>query len=315
MINILFCSNSSTLSKNITSSLSKYELNIINANINRFNDGEVAVEVLSNVREQSVFVVQSSTHKPNDDLMELLITIDALKRASARKIIAVIPYFYYARQDRKSHPRSPITAKLCADLIQTAGADSVITMDLHVSQIQGFFNIPVDNIYYWPSVINHIKENFFVGEGLVITSPDVGGVVRARSLAKRISAQMVIIDKRREKAGQSEVMNIIGDVKGKDCIITDDILDSGGTLCNAALALKNNGAKSVCAYITHGLFSGSAIDKIEKSSLDFVAISDTVDNEAKIATSTKIKLISASEIFADVINEFSSGGSVSKLFD
>ncbi len=315
MINILFCSKNASMAQGIVRHLDGEDVNTIKASIARFNDGEIAVELQSNVRDQVVFVVQSCTHKPNDDLMELLIVVDALKRASAAKIVAVIPYFYYARQDRKSSPRSPITAKLCANLLQTAGVNSVITMDLHVSQIQGFFDIPVDNIYYWPCIINHIKDTLFVGEDLIITAPDVGGIVRARSLAKRLSAQMAIIDKRREKAGISEVMNIIGDVSGKDCIITDDILDSGGTLCNAADALKQKGARSVSAYITHGLFSGAAVSKIEGSALDFVAVSDTVENEVKITGSSKIKIISAAEIFSEVISELANGGSVSKLFD
>ena len=320
MINVIFCDTACDLANNIRAECerSHIEINEINPSITRFKDGEVFASIKNNVRGQTVFVVHSAKHNPNDDIMEFLVVVDALKRASVKEVIAVIPYFYYARQDRKSEPRSPITAKLYANLIETAGVNRVITMDLHVSQIQGFFNIPVDNIYFWPAVVDDIKKTFPNMTNVVVTSPDVGGVMRARSLAKKIQTQIAIIDKRRERAGVSEVMNIIGDIEGKDCVIFDDILDSGGTLCGAADAIKQKGAKSVCAYITHGIFSSDAFEKIHASNIDFICVSDTIENKSILqnTTNTKIRTISCSQIFINVISQsIASGGSVSKFFD
>ena len=322
MINIIFCSPSSLLATNIkqTFKSKNIEIDEINAQITRFKDGEISVNIKNNVRGKIVFVVHSANHNPNDDIMEFLVVVDALKRSSAKEIIGVIPYFYYARQDRISEPRSPITAKLYANLLESAGVNKIMTMDLHVGQIQGFFNIPVDNLYFWPSVVNDINTKFVNMDknDIVVTSPDVGGIVRARSLAKKINTQIVIIDKRREKPGLSEVMNIIGDVFGKNCIIFDDIIDSGGTLCGAADAMKQKGAKYVGSYITHGIFSENAFEKIHNSAMDFCCVSDTINNKSIIERldNSKIKCISSSEIFVNAIfQSVMSGGSVSKFFD
>ena len=261
------------------------------SSIRHFADMEVFVEILENVRGEDTFIIQPTSFPANDSLMELLITIDTLRRASARRITAVVPYYGYARQDRKTGPRTPITARLVANLITVAGAHRVLTLDLHAGQIQGFFDIPVDNLYVAPVFVRHIRDNLSVHgkmpEGLTIVSPDVGGVVRARALAKRLEADLAIIDKRRDRAGKSEVMNIIGDVQGRDCILIDDIADSAGTLCNAAAALKKDGANTVAAYITHGVFSGGAIERIKSSPLEYLVVTDSIAATPAVANSKK----------------------------
>jgi len=289
------------------------------ATIRRFADMEVFVEILENVRGEDVFVIQSTSYPANDTLMELLIMIDTLRRASARRITAVLPYFGYARQDRKTSSRSPITAKLVANIITTAGANRVLTMDLHAGQIQGFFDIPVDNLFVSPVFVRHVKESLSVQgkmpEGLVVVSPDVGGVVRARSMAKKLDAGLAIIDKRREKVGESEVMNIIGDVAGRECIMLDDIVDSAGTLCNAAAALKNAGATSVSAYVSHGVLSGEAVNRVENSPLEKMIITDSIEATPVIAASSKIQQISVAPLLAEAIVRINQERSVSSLFN
>jgi ribose-phosphate pyrophosphokinase len=287
---------------------------LLEADITRFADNEVYVEIKENVRGEDIFIIQSTSCPANDNIMELLITIDALKRASAKRITAVIPYFGYARQDRKSLPRTPISAKLVADIITKSGADRVLTMDLHATQIQGFFNIPVDNLFAAPVFSEDIKETFKDRNPMII-SPDVGGMVRARAIAKKIDAELGIVDKRRPKAGVSEVMNIIGDVAGKDCIIVDDIVDSGGTLCNAGEALINAGALSVSAYITHGILSGTAIDKVKNSKFEKLVITDSIDQHDNITSESKIKILSIAKLFSVAINNTTLEKSVSTLFD
>jgi ribose-phosphate pyrophosphokinase len=288
------------------------------ASIRHFADMEVFVEILENVRGEDVFVIQPTSFPANDTLMELLITIDTLRRSSARRITAVVPYYGYARQDRKTGPRTPITAKLVANLLTTSGAHRVLTLDLHAGQIQGFFDIPVDNLYVAPVFVRHIRDTLSVhgklpGE-LTIVSPDVGGVVRARALAKRLEAGLAIIDKRREKAGESEVMNIIGDVDGRDCILIDDIVDSAGTLCNAAVAMKNAGAKSVTAYVTHGVLSGQAIERIDASPLQAMIVTDSIAATSAVAASKKVKQLSIAPLLAEAIVRISQERSVSSLF-
>jgi len=287
---------------------------LMGADVQRFADEEVFVEIHENVRGEDVFLIQSTSYPANDHIMELLVCMDALKRASARRITAVIPYFGYARQDRKPGPRTPISAKLLANLITSAGADRVLTMDLHAGQIQGFFDIPVDNLFASPVLIDDIKDNFEEGN-ITVVSPDVGGVVRARSYAKRINADLAIVDKRRERAGESEVMNIIGDVKGRDCIIVDDIVDSAGTLCNAARAIMAQGAKSVAAYITHGVLSGPAIDRINKSVLAFVAITDSIKPTDAAKAEPKVRVVTIAPLIAEAMKRISEETSVSSLFD
>ncbi|MFT4718177.1 MAG: ribose-phosphate pyrophosphokinase [Rickettsiales bacterium] len=290
------------------------KLSLLKANITRFADNEVYVEIKENVRGEDIFIIQSTSCPANDNIMELLITIDALKRASAKRITAVIPYFGYARQDRKSLPRTPISAKLVADIITKAGADRVLTIDLHATQIQGFFDIPVDNLFAAPLFAADIKKKFKDRDPLII-SPDVGGLVRARAIAKKIDAELGIIDKRRPKAGISQVMNIIGEVEGKDCIIIDDIVDSGGTLCNAGEALIKAGANSVSAYITHGILSGEAIEKIKNSHFETLVITDSIDQHKNINLTNKIKILSIANLFAAAINNTAFEKSVSTLFD
>ncbi len=307
---IIACNSNLTISKAIAKHLG-YEL--IDADIKYFADHEVMVEIKDNVRGQDVFVVQSTSSPANNHLMELLITIDALRRASAKRITAVIPYFGYARQDRKSSPRAPISAKLVANLITSAGADRVLTLDLHASQIQGFFDIPVDNLYASPVFASDIKEKFKT-ENLTIISPDVGGLVRARDVAKRIGTDLAIVDKRRPKAGVSEVMNIIGEVEGKNCIIVDDIVDSGGTLCNAASALLNKGANSVCAYITHGVLSGKAYQKIAKSDLKELVVTNSIEPSKESLLVKNIRFIDMSGLIATAINNITEEKSLSILF-
>jgi len=294
-------------------------LPLTKTNIRRFADKEVFVEILENVRGEDTFVIQPTSYPSNDMLMELLITIDALKRSSAKRITAVIPYYGYSRQDRKSSPRSPITAKLVANLITVAGADRVLTMDLHAGQIQGFFDIPVDNLYAAPLLIKDIRETLSVHgklpEDLCIVSPDVGGVVRARALAKRLGADLAIIDKRREKANESEVMNIIGDVVDKQCILIDDIVDTAGTLCNAAHALMEEGAKSVSAYCSHGVFSGKAIENIKKSDFTFVTATNSIGATKEMEDCSKIRQLDAAPLLAEAIARIGQDRSVSSLFN
>ncbi|MCV6547510.1 MAG: ribose-phosphate pyrophosphokinase [Cohaesibacter sp.] len=282
--------------------------------VRRFADEEIFIEVHENVRGEDVFVVQPTSYPANDNLMELLILIDALKRASARRITAVIPYFGYARQDRKPGPRTPISAKLVANLISHAGADRVLTLDLHAAQIQGFFDIPTDNLYAAPVLSRDILERN-ESDNVMVVSPDVGGVVRARSLAKRIGAPLSIVDKRRERAGESEVMNIIGDVKGFNCILVDDIIDSGGTLCNAAEALLAQGAKSVTAYITHGVLSGGAVNRIVNSKLRELVITDSIQPTQAVIDAPNIRVLSISNLMGEAISRTANEQSVSSLFD
>ncbi len=288
---------------------------VATANIRRFSDNEIFVEILENMRGEDVFVVQSTSYPANDNIMELLITLDALKRASAKRITAVIPYFGYARQDRKPGPRTPITAKLVANLITEAGADRVLTLDLHAGQIQGFFDIPLDHLHSTPVVVQDIKKHY-TNSTPVIVSPDVGGVVRARALAKRLDADLAIVDKRREKAGVSEVMNIIGDVSGKDCIFYDDIVDSAGTLCNAAAALIDiGGAKSVSAYVTHGVLSGEAVARVEKSKLKSLVITDSIKPTHEAEKTDNIRVLSIATLMAEAIKRVAEETSISSLFD
>lgn len=283
-------------------------------NVRRFADEEVFVEIHENVRGDDVYVIQSTSYPANDNLMELLVLIDALRRASAGRITAVIPYFGYARQDRKSAPRTPISAKLVANLITNAGADRVLTMDLHSAQIQGFFDIPTDNLYAVPEIVRDIEQQS-TRDNTMVVSPDVGGVVRARALAKRLSSGLAIVDKRRDKPGSSEVMNIIGDVTGKSCVLVDDIIDSGGTLCNAATALLENGAAEVSAYITHGVLSGKAVERINKSDLSSLVITDTIGATEAVSASSVIRTISIAPMFAKAITRIANGESVSVLFE
>ena len=284
------------------------------ATIKRFADMEIFVEIHDNMRGKDAFVIQSTSYPANDNIMELLVVMDALKRSSARRITAVIPYFGYARQDRKPAPRTPISAKLVADIITAAGADRILTLDLHAAQIQGFFDIPVDNLYAAPVFSRDIGERFEKGN-VVVISPDVGGVVRARALAKRIDATLAIVDKRREKPGSSEVMNIIGDIKGKDCIIIDDIVDSAGTLCNEAEALIKHGAKSVSAYITHGVLSGKALERIGSSSLKELVITDSIKPTHDVQAVKNIRILSIAPLIAEAARRISEETSVSSLFD
>jgi ribose-phosphate pyrophosphokinase len=284
------------------------------ASVRRFADMEIFVEILENVRGEDVFVLQSTSFPANDHLMELLIVIDALRRSSAKRITAVMPYFGYARQDRKPGPRTPISAKLVANLITHAGADRLLTLDLHAGQIQGFFDIPVDNLYSAPLIAKDIKSRLNLSNAMVI-SPDVGGVVRARALAKRIDAPLSIVDKRRERAGESEVMNIIGDVEGKSCILIDDIVDSGGTLCNAAEALLANGATDVYAYCTHGVFSGGAVARIAQSKIKEFVVTDSIMPTEAVKVSRNIRTLSIAELMGEAIKRTAAEASVSSLFD
>jgi ribose-phosphate pyrophosphokinase len=290
------------------------KLPLVKAVVRRFADMEVFVEIQENVRGEDIFVIQSTSFPANDNLMELLIVIDALRRASARRITAVIPYFGYARQDRKVGSRTPISAKLVANLITHAGADRVLTVDLHAGQIQGFFDIPTDNLYAMPVIVRDITD--YLGQSnLMVVSPDVGGVVRARALAKRLGAELAIVDKRRERAGESEVMNIIGDVEGRSCILIDDIVDSGGTICNAADALLREGAKDVCAYATHGVLSGGAVARIKGSKLKSLVITDSIAVTPEVAQSTNIRRISIAPLIGEAMRRINNEESVSSLFD
>ena len=284
------------------------------ATVRRFSDNEIFVEIHENVRGEDVFVIQSTSSPANDNMMELLICLDALKRASARRITAVLPYFGYARQDRKSAPRTPISAKLVANLIAAAGAHRVLTMDLHAGQIQGFFDIPVDNLYAAGEMIGDIERSFSNGN-LMVVSPDVGGVVRARAIAKRLEVDLAIVDKRREKAGVSEVMNIIGDVDGRDCILVDDIVDSAGTLCNAAAALKTAGASRVHAYVAHAVLSGGAVARVSASDLETLVVTDSIAMTEAMRISENIKILSIAKLMAEAIRRISAESSVSSLFN
>ncbi|MEP7315830.1 MAG: ribose-phosphate pyrophosphokinase [Sphingomicrobium sp.] len=291
------------------------EIAVTDASVRRFADEEVFVEVNENVRGEDVFVLQSTSYPTNDNLMELLICIDALRRASAKRITAVIPYFGYARQDRKPGPRTPISAKLVANLITTAGADRVLTMDLHAGQIQGFFDIPTDNLWAAPVMAADIKSRL-ARKNLMVVSPDVGGVVRARSLAKRLdNAPLAIVDKRRERAGESEVMNIIGDVEGHYCILIDDIVDSAGTLCNAAAALKQQGATDVAAYCSHGVLSGGAAARVAASELTELVVTDSIYPGEADDPKGKIRRLTIAPLFAEAIHRIADESSVSSLFD
>jgi ribose-phosphate pyrophosphokinase len=291
------------------------ELKLTEASVRRFADEEIFVEIRENVRGEDVFVIQSTSHPANDNLMELLICIDALRRASAKRITAVVPYFGYARQDRKPGPRTPISAKLVANLITTAGANRVLSVDLHAGQIQGFFDIPTDNLYGAPVMSADIQARF-KGKPITVVSPDVGGVVRARALAKRLdNAPLAIVDKRRERAGESEVMNIIGDVEGRFCILVDDIVDSAGTLCNAAAALKEAGAAEVVAYCTHGVLSGGAVARVETSVLTELVITDSIAPDEAAAGSKKVRILTIAPLLAEAITRIADESSVSSLFD
>ncbi len=282
--------------------------------VRRFPDSEVFVEIHENVRGEDVFVIQSTAAPSNDNLMELLVCLDALRRASARRVTAVLPYFGYARQDRKSAPRTPISAKLVANLITTAGAHRLLTLDLHAGQIQGFFDIPVDNLYSAPVMTEDIRRSFN-NEGLMFVSPDVGGVLRARAMAKRLDADLSIVDKRRERAGISEVMNIIGDVEDRRCIIVDDIVDSAGTLCNAAAALKEKGAREVHAYVSHAVLSGGAAARVSSSALASLVVTDSIQMTEAVRVAKNIRVLSIARLIAESIRRISMESSVSSLFD
>ncbi|EDP64808.1 ribose-phosphate pyrophosphokinase [Thalassobaculum sp.] len=308
---ILACNSNRPLAEAIAAYLN---LPMTKADIRRFSDMEVFVEIQENIRGEDVFVVQSTSYPANDNLMELLVTLDALRRSSARRVTAVIPYYGYARQDRKSGPRTPISAKLVANLITKAGADRVLTIDLHAGQIQGFFDIPTDNLFAAPVFIDDIKARYG-DEPLVIVSPDVGGVVRARAIARRIDADLAIIDKRRERAGVSEVMNIIGDVDGRRCVLVDDIVDSGGTLCNAAEALIEAGATSADAYITHGVLSGGAVARVSSSPLSSLVTTDSIQATAAVRVARNIRQLTIAPLLGEAIRRISEERSVSSLFN
>ena len=307
---ILACNSNINLAESISKTLNT---RLVKADVKRFSDMEVFVEVQENVRGEDMFIIQSTSYPANDNLMELLVSLDALRRASARRITAVIPYYGYARQDRKSGPRTPISAKLVANLITKAGADRILTMDLHAGQIQGFFDIPTDNLFAAPVFVKDIEEKY-KNKPVVIVSPDVGGVVRARAIARRINANLAIIDKRREKPGSSEVMNIIGDVSKHHCIIVDDIIDSGGTICNAAQALIDVGAISVDAYVTHGVLSGSAVSNISNSPLSSLVTTNSIKATQAVNMSTSIRQISIAPIIGEAIRRVHMEQSVSSLF-
>ena len=289
-------------------------LPLTSASVRRFSDMECFVEIHENVRGEDVFVVQSTSYPANDNLMELLVCIDALRRGSARRITAVMPYFGYARQDRKSGPRTPISAKLVANLLTVAGANRVLTLDLHAGQIQGFFDIPVDNLFSAPVFLRDIKEVFDTNN-IMMVSPDVGGVVRARAIAKRLETELAIIDKRRDQTGQSEVMHVIGEVEGRTCILVDDIVDSAGTLCSAAVALKDAGAASVSAYTTHGVLSGDAVSRVTASPLEALVITDSIMGTEAIRVANNVRQITIAPLIAEAMKRISNEESVSSLFD
>ncbi|CAK7192481.1 Ribose-phosphate pyrophosphokinase [Commensalibacter sp. Nvir] len=288
---------------------------LCDASVQRFADKEVFVEIYENVRGEDIFAVQSTSYPTNDNLMELLIMLDALRRGSARRITAVMPYFGYARQDRKSGPRTPISAKLVANLLVEAGANRVLTLDLHAGQIQGFFDIPVDNLYAAPLFTRDIKKRHSDNPNIMVVSPDVGGVVRARQLAKRLDVDLAIIDKRRERAGVSEVMNVIGKVEGRHCLLVDDIIDSGGSLCNAAQALMDAGAIAIDAYVTHGVLSGNAAEKVQHSAINELVVTDSILMSDSVRLASKIRQISLDNLLGRAIRAVSDESSVSSLFD
>jgi len=308
---ILTCNANRPLAEAISAYLS---LALTRASVRRFSDMEVFVEIQENVRGEDVFVIQPTSYPANDHLMELLVTLDALKRSSARRVSAVIPYYGYARQDRKTSSRSPISAKLVANLITAAGANRVLTLDLHAAQIQGFFDIPVDNLYASPVLVKDIKDSH-ADQELVIVSPDVGGVLRARDIARRLDVDLAIIDKRRERAGVSEVMNIIGDVDGRHCILVDDIVDSAGTLCNAAVALMEAGAKAVYAYCTHGVLSGGAVARVAASPIEELVLTDSIVATEAVCLSRNIRQLTIAPLMAEAILRISEERSVSSLFN
>jgi ribose-phosphate pyrophosphokinase len=308
---IVACNSNRPLAEAVAASLNQP---LTRASVRRFADMEVFVEIQENVRGEDVFVIQSTSFPANDNLMELLIMLDALRRSSARRKTAVIPYFGYARQDRKSSPRTPISAKLVANLITQAGADRVLTLDLHAGQIQGFFDIPVDNLFAAPLFASDIRKRF-EGRDIMIVSPDVGGVVRARALATRLNVDLAIIDKRRERAGVSEVMNVIGDVRGRDCILVDDICDSGGTLCNAADALIKDGAKSASVYVTHGVLSGGAVARMAASPIEMTVITDSIAATEAVRIAQSMRQLTIAPLLAEAMKSISAEASVSKLFD
>jgi ribose-phosphate pyrophosphokinase len=308
---IIACNSNRPLAEAVAAALG---IPLTQASVRRFADMEIFVEIHENVRGEDVFVVQSTSYPANDNLMELLIMLDALRRASARRITAVIPYFGYARQDRKSGSRTPISAKLVANLIVEAGAHRVLTMDLHAGQIQGFFDVPVDNLFAAPLFARDIQERF-AGRETMVVSPDVGGVVRARAIAARIGADLAIIDKRRPRAGVSEVMNVIGDVEGRHCILVDDIVDSGGTLCNAAEALLKHGAKSASVYVTHGVFSGGAVARVGAAPIETMVVTDSILATEAVRVSRNIKQLTISALIAEAMKRISEESSVSSLFN
>ena len=308
---LLTGNSNKALSKNI----SKYlKSKLVNSSIRKFSDGEIYIEINENIRGNSIFIIQSISSPANDNLMELLLCIDALKRSSAKNITAVIPYFGYARQDRKVVPRTSISAKLVSNLITNAGADRIVTVDLHAGQIQGFFDIPVDNLFATPIFARHIKKRI-KGKNIICVAPDVGGTERARALGKILNVGLAIVDKRRPKPGQSQVMNVIGDVKGKTCIIVDDIIDSGGTIVNAVDALKKSGANEVYVFITHAVLSGEAVNKIKKSKVKKLVITDTIDNAQKIKNNNKIEVLSIASLMSEAIKRIANSNSVSDLFN
>ncbi len=308
---ILACNSNRPLAEAMSAYLG---LPLTKASVRRFSDMEVFVEIHENVRGEDVFVIQSTSYPANDHLMELLVALDALRRASARRVTAVLPYYGYARQDRKTASRTPISAKLVANLITTAGADRVLTLDLHAGQIQGFFDIPTDNLYAEPVLVNDIADNH-AQQDLVIVSPDVGGVFRARQIARRLDADLAIIDKRRERAGVSEVMNIIGDVRGRRCILVDDIVDSAGTLCNAAAALIEAGAAGASAYVTHGVLSGGAVARVTSSPIETLVITDSIVATDAVRAAPNIRQVTIAPLMAEAIRRISEERSVSSLFD
>tara|TARA_Y100001970_G_scaffold154418_1_gene189175 strand:- start:6298 stop:7233 length:936 start_codon:yes stop_codon:yes gene_type:complete len=309
---IISCNSNKILAESIASYIG---VNLSNATVKNFADGEVFVRIDENIRGEDLYIIQSTSPPVNDNLMELLVAIDAARRASAKRITAVIPYFGYARQDRKDEGRTSISAKLVANLITSAGATRVITTDLHAGQIQGFFDIPLDNLFSVNELIKDMKKIISNSSDVAIVSPDVGGVVRARAFAKRINASLVIIDKRREKAGESEVMNIIGNVKNKTCILLDDIADSAGTLCNAAKALKDNGAKEIYSYIVHGVLSGKALERIKNSEIKELILTDSIEAKELVKNIKNIRHISIAPLLGEAIKRINSDSSVSALFD
>ena len=300
--------------KHLSAKIAKYLKNkLVNSSIRKFSDGEIYIEINENIRGNSIFIIQGISSPANDNLMELLLCIDALKRSSAKNITAVIPYFGYARQDRKVVPRTSISAKLVSNLITKAGADRIVTVDLHAGQIQGFFDIPVDNLFSTPIFARHIKRKI-KSKNLICVAPDVGGVERTRALGRKLDVGLAIIDKRRPSPGKSQVMNVIGNVKGKTCIITDDIIDSGGTIVNAAEALIKRGAKEVYVYVTHGVLSGEAVEKIKKSKIKNLVVTDTIDNSDKVKKSRNIEVLSIANLLAEAMKRISNSTSVSDLF-